>query len=152
MKFSRKLQIAVVVIIGFLAPGAGAAPTNAIPNSSALADHIAEIRRITPPGFTLVVEQPFVVVGDEAPDVVQSRAVKTVKWAVEKLKQDYFENDPETIDIWLFRDKDSYEQNARSLFNETPTTRFGYYSAAHHALIMNISTGGGTLVHEIVHP
>ena len=29
---------------------------------------------------------------------------------------------------------------------------FGYYSARHHALVMNIATGGGTLVHEIVHP
>src|SRR5262249_20383835 len=28
----------------------------------------------------------------------------------------------------------------------------GYYSAGHHALVMNIATGGGTLVHEIVHP
>ena len=32
------------------------------------------------------------------------------------------------------------------------TTPYGYYSAAHRALIMNIATGGGTLVHEIVHP
>lgn len=33
-----------------------------------------------------------------------------------------------------------------------PTTPYGYYSSQHKALIMNISTGGGTLVHEIVHP
>jgi hypothetical protein len=33
-----------------------------------------------------------------------------------------------------------------------PTTPFGYYSSRHGALIMNIATGGGTLVHEIVHP
>jgi len=31
-------------------------------------------------------------------------------------------------------------------------TPFGYYSHAHGALVMNIATGGGTLVHEIVHP
>ncbi|MCK4452981.1 hypothetical protein KAU59_01365, partial [candidate division WOR-3 bacterium] len=29
---------------------------------------------------------------------------------------------------------------------------FGYYSETEKALVMNISTGGGTLVHEIVHP
>src|SRR5262249_18361159 len=33
-----------------------------------------------------------------------------------------------------------------------PTTPYGYYSSTHKALIMNISTGGGTLVHELVHP
>jgi hypothetical protein len=38
------------------------------------------------------------------------------------------------------------------LFDDEPSTPFGYYSAKHRALVMNISTGGGTLVHEIVHP
>ncbi len=58
----------------------------------------------------------------------------------------------EIIDIWLFRDQTSYTNHARLLFNDTPTTPFGYYSAEHRALVMNIATGGGTLVHEIVHP
>ena len=39
-----------------------------------------------------------------------------------------------------------------TLFHLTPSTPFGFYSAQDHALIMDISTGGGTLVHEIVHP
>jgi hypothetical protein len=72
---------------------------------------------------------------------------------VDKLKQDYFKRDPEeTIDIWLFRDRASYTNHAWLLFKDTPTTPFGYYSAAQRALVMNISTGSGTLVHEIVHP
>jgi hypothetical protein len=94
-----------------------------------------------------------VVLGDEPADVVQMRADKTVKWAVEKLKRDYFTRDPdEVIDVWLFKDDASYRTNALRLFGDTPATRFGYYSAQHHALVMNIATGGGTLVHEIVHP
>ena len=122
------------------------------PAGTALAEHLAQVKPKVPAGFTLVLQSPFVVIGDEAPEVVRSRATKTVQRAVDELKLDYFQADPEPIDIWLFRDKDSYEQHARSLFNETPTTRFGYYSAEHHALVMNISTGTGTLVHEIVHP
>jgi hypothetical protein len=101
----------------------------------------------------VVVQPPFVVIGDEAPGTVHRRATNTVKWTVDKLKQDYFRHDPqEIIDIWLFRDRVSYTNHARLLFNDTPTTPFGYYSAEHHALVMNIATGGGTLVHEIVHP
>ncbi len=38
------------------------------------------------------------------------------------------------------------------LFGHTPTSPYGYYSPTEKALIMNIATGGGTLVHEIVHP
>jgi hypothetical protein len=33
-----------------------------------------------------------------------------------------------------------------------PSTPYGFYSPCDHALIMNVSTGYGTLVHEMVHP
>jgi hypothetical protein len=54
--------------------------------------------------------------------------------------------------VWLFKDKESYETNAKKLFGKTPDTPYGYFSSEHNALVMNISTGGGTLIHEIVHP
>jgi hypothetical protein len=116
--------------------------------------HIAQLKKRLPSSdFTIVVQPPFVVVGDEPAEVVQERAAETVKWAVDKLKQDFFTNDPQVIlDIWLFKNEFSYTKHARLLFNDTPTTPYGYYSREHRALIMNISTGGGTLVHEIVHP
>jgi hypothetical protein len=103
--------------------------------------------------FTIVVQPPFVVIGDEPPDTVRRRATDTVKFAVDRLKRDYFKKDPaDIIDIWLFKDKESYERNAKALFNTEPWTPFGFFAAEDHALIMNIATGGGTLVHEIVHP
>ena len=116
-------------------------------------NHLAALRQSAPPGFSIVVARPFIVLGDEPADIVQMRAEKTVKWAVDKLKQDFFTRDPdELIDVWLFKDDASYRTNTLRLFGDTPTTPFGYYSARHHALVMNIATGGGTLVHEIVHP
>ena len=116
-------------------------------------NHLAELNQRVPAGFVVVVQPPFVVIGDESPGMVQSRATNTVKWAVDQLKQEYFQRDPvEIIDIWLFKDRESYTNQAWRLFRDTPTTPFGYYSAPHRALVMNIATGGGTLVHEIVHP
>ena len=103
--------------------------------------------------FSFIIQRPFVVIGDEGKEAVQQHAEGTVKWAVDRLKQDFFLRDPsEILDIWLFRDAASYEKHAQLLFGEKPTTPYGYYSSAHKALIMNIETGGGTLVHEIVHP
>jgi hypothetical protein len=94
-----------------------------------------------------------VVLGDEAPELVQRRARDTVRWAKDRLKADFFAADPGSIlDVWLFRDARSYEANARGIYGDTPSTPYGYYSSDHGALLMNISTGGGTLVHEIVHP
>jgi hypothetical protein len=117
------------------------------------ARHINALKkRIPGREFTIVIQSPFVVIGDGTPAAVKSQA-ETVRWAVEKLKQDYFTKDPaEILDVWLFKDEASYRKHTRALFGDEPDTPYGYYSSAQHALIMNIETGGGTLVHEIVHP
>jgi hypothetical protein len=116
--------------------------------------HVEQLKQKLPSkDFSIVVQRPFVVIGDEPAESVKEHAEHTVKWAVDKLKQDFFTKDPnEILDIWLFKDAASYEKNTRLLFGEKPSTPYGYYSSAHKALIMNIETGGGTLVHEIVHP
>ncbi len=122
-------------------------------NSPALAARLAEVQTRAPRDFTVFAEPPFVVAGDEPAARVRQHAQHTIRWAVDHLKQDFFQRDPaEVITIWLFKDKASYEKHTAALFHDKPTTPFGYYSEAHHALIMNIATGGGTLVHEIVHP
>lgn len=113
----------------------------------------AQLRSELGSEFTVIVERPFVVVGDESPKVVKHRARSTVRWAVQHLKRDFFPKDPDrVIDIWLFRNRASYERNALRRFGHKPDTPFGYYSPQHRALVMNIFTGGGTLVHELVHP
>jgi len=118
------------------------------------AQHIRKLRKKIPQeGFSLVIQEPFVVLGDEGADVLAGHARGTVKWAVDHLKALYFEQEPaDILDIWLFKDSESYEKNAVKLFGAKPHTPFGYFSQEHGALVMNIETGGGTLVHEIVHP
>lgn len=116
--------------------------------------HLANLKKKLPSEkFTVIIQKPFVVIGDAAPSKVKSLAEYTIKWAVDMLKQDYFEKDPEDIiDIWLFKDKESYEKYTKEIFGIEPSSPFGFYLETEKALIMNINTGGGTLVHEIVHP
>ena len=117
------------------------------------AQHVMTLRPSLPPGFTVVVEPPFVVIGDEPAETVRTRAATTIRWAVVLLKKDFFTRDPdEILDIWLFGSGASYRRYAKELFGHEPDTPYGYYSEPDHALVMNIATGGGTLVHEIVHP
>src|SRR5262249_18796633 len=106
-----------------------------------------------PAGFAVAVAPPFVVVGNGGEAAVRRWADRTVAWAVRRLKESFFEADPdEIIDVWLFKDAASYRRYAKEPFDDEPTRPYGYYSPRHRALVMNISTGGGTLVHEIVHP
>jgi hypothetical protein len=133
---------------------AGAAPGVAEAATSEFDRHVVDLRRRLPSrDFSIVEARPFAVVGDEPARVVQQRARQTVGWAVRMLKQDYFAKDPtHTIDIWLFKDAESYERHVLAMTGSAPTTPYGFYSSRHKALMMNIETGGGTLVHEIVHP
>jgi hypothetical protein len=122
-------------------------------DEGSLSRHAAALRARLPPGFSMVTAPPFVVVGDGASKRVRGHAENTVEWAVEKLKQDFFTAEPrEIIDVWLFQNKKSYDDNTRAIFGINPRSPYGFYSSEHKALIMNIATGGGTLVHEIVHP
>ncbi len=118
------------------------------------AQHIMKLKRRLPNrDFRILVEYPFVVVSDESPERMKRRAEGVVRWSTSKLKESYFPKDPNQIlDIWLFKDKESYDTNNVRLFGKQPSTPYGYYSPSDGALVMNIATGGGTLVHEIVHP
>jgi hypothetical protein len=131
---------------------ANASPTTQ-PTDDDFARHVEQLRERVGEQFTIVIQRPFVVIGDESRATVKRRATDTVGWAVDKLKAEYFARGPDhVIDVWLFKDKDSYERNAKRLFGRAPGTPYGYYSPSDKALVMNIATGGGTLVHEIVHP
>jgi hypothetical protein len=128
--------------------------TVAVAATTPLEQRAAELRRrYGDRGFTVVIEEPFVVLGNEEDSVVARRSKSTIRWAVDKLRGQYFDRDPEHIvDIWLLGDADSFERWTKKITGEDPGTPYGFYTPTHDALIMNIATGGGTLVHELVHP
>jgi len=138
----------VVVLVSMWAARADAeAPTEA-----ALAERAAALEARLGRGFTVLVEPPFVLVGDEPAKKVRRRAA-TVRWTRTLLMRDFFADDPDRVlEVWLFRNEKTYRRWARELFGDEPTTPYGYYSSARDALVMNIGPGAGTLVHELVHP
>lgn len=120
------------------------------------ADHVAVLKkRLEATGFehlAFTVEKPFVVIGNRGAKALE-RDASIVRWAVTVLEKDFFTRRPSKIlDVYLFGDAASYERGVKKLTGDDPDTPFGFYSPTHGALFMNIATGGGTLVHEIVHP
>jgi hypothetical protein len=129
------------------------APVAAGDSAAALDARVEALRReYAAAGYVVLAEPPFAVVGDESRARVQAHAEGTVRWAMARLRE-FFPADPNPIvDVWLFGTETSYRRGARQVFGDVPDTPYGYYSPEHEALIMNIGSGGGTLVHEMVHP
>ncbi len=108
------------------------------------ADHVAAVRARIGPEFTVRIERPFVVVGDLSPEAMLRQSEGTVRWASAMLKQDFFSKDPASLlEVWLFKDAESYESHSRALFGIRPPTPYGFYSSEHRALILLLSPGAG---------
>jgi len=141
------------------APRASPAPAAPAAGTFTSAQYAAHIERLRERlrgrklgHLNIRIEDPFVVAGDGTPEELE-RSARTVRWAADKLEQSFFAKRPAKIlDVFLFQTAESYEAGVRVLTGSEPGTPYGFYSSAQGGLFMNISTGGGTLVHEIVHP
>lgn len=140
--------------VAAVALAVGAGPARAEPSAEALAARKAALEaKLSGQGFTVLVEPPFVVIGDEGARTVRHRATGFLRWTVTLLEKDYFAKRPDkVIEVWLFKDERSYRRGAKRFFGDEPDTPYGYYSPSADALIMNIGPGAGTLSHELVHP
>lgn len=139
----------VLVVTCALAGSAAARPTR-----DQLDARAAALRtRLKGAGFTVVVEPPFVVVGDEGARMVGKRASGILRWAITRYEADLFAKAPDkVIEIWLFKNQTTYMRGAKKYFGDEPDTPYGYYSTDADAIVMNIGPGAGTLTHEVVHP
>ena len=148
----RSCLVLHLLLLGCGSETAGSEPVRGVTEPD-FARHVRSLRRkYDLEGFHVVVQRPFVVVGDESPALVERRSKGTVWWCSYHLKRLYFPKPPKHIyTVWLFKDKASYRRHTKQFFGEAPDTPFGYCSHEHKALVMNIATGGGTLCHEIVH-
>lgn len=137
----------MVVCLGLWSPTrAGAVP--------GMEQHLVNLKKRLPgPEFVYAMEEPFVVVGDLPMSKLRHYARGTVGWATGHLRKMYFNRDPnQIIDVWLFRNAQSYTHYVPILTGSDPPTPYGFYLPSLQGLFMNIETGGGTLVHELVHP
>lgn len=149
--FPAACHEAVVVALGFWA---SAAPGSSSPEPQPVLEALTqEVRRDLGSGYTIEpVEDLFVVASNAGRDEHES-AKGTVRRAYRALYRAFFEKKPgHPIAIYLFRDKTSYEDYCLRHYKEKPSTPYGFFRPDERKLVMNIATGSGTLVHEMVHP
>jgi len=111
------------------------------------------LRGRVPTDFPVIRSDPFLVTGDIAEADGRRLVEQTIAPCTRALYHDFFEKRPDfVITIFLFGDDTRYRTWSKKLFGREPTSKFGYYLRGEQALMMNIATGSGTLVHEMVHP
>jgi hypothetical protein len=99
-----------------------------------------------------IVRSPFVVAGDLDLDELNRWHEETIGPAARAMAKSYFNTLPdEPITVLLFSERADYDRQARSLFGDEGISTYGYYKPETRTLVMNIGTGGGTLVHELTH-
>lgn len=103
-------------------------------------------------GCAVAVRTPFVLAGDLNETQLDEHYRATIAPAARALANAYFRKSPTLpITILLFSGEASYHRYAKQLFNEEGVSVYGYYKPDRRTLVMNIATGGGTLVHELTH-
>lgn len=103
-------------------------------------------------GFIVEVARPFVIAGNIPRDEFSQIKRGTISRSYDSFYRQFFTVNPtDIIRVYLFKDDRTYRAYAKQLFGDQPDTHFGYYSSRNRSLVMNIGTGTGTLVHEMVH-
>lgn len=143
----RTLAIATAILLSHLAP------SFAEPSQEQLDKRAKELdKKLDGQGYTVLVEPPFVVIGDSPAAEVKRVTTGFLRTKVALLEKEFFTKRPDRVlEVWLFRNKQTFLKGAKKFFDDEPDTPFGYYSPDANALIMNAS-GLGTLSHELVHP
>jgi hypothetical protein len=148
-----RLLSAVLAAALFAACSDRPAPTPTEPPPDSRQALLREVRKELDAGYAVVpVEDLFVVASNSRRDDFEAYR-DTLRDAYRALCRTYFDRKPDLpIAVYLFRDEPSYEAYCVRRFREKPSTPYGFFRAEERKLVMNIATGGGTLIHELVHP
>jgi hypothetical protein len=103
--------------------------------------------------FCYVKSGYFLVVSNLSLSETKSISDNSIKKALDCFYNDYFIARPEElVSVFLFKDDVTYRHWADKLYGDNDDlSPYGYYKHSQKAMLMNIATGTGTLIHELTH-
>lgn len=108
--------------------------------------------RLTADGFAVTVAPPFVIAGNTGAGELAAWRDQTILAARDALTAMYFKTPvDQPVLILLFTDAGSYKRLSAKWLGEKNLPHYGLYRHRDRTMLMNIATGGGTLVHELTH-
>ncbi|MCE9583429.1 MAG: hypothetical protein K8T20_13165 [Planctomycetes bacterium] len=94
---------------------------------------------------------PFLVAGHLGADAMEGHAAMLERCR-KALHAQFFTKEPDFLyAVYLFPNHDAYDAFCLKFTGDHASSKYGFYLPSRHALVMNIGTGGGTLVHEMTH-
>jgi hypothetical protein len=95
----------------------------------------------------------FLIVSNLTFAEAKSLSDNSIRKALDCFYNDYFTAKPtELVTIFLFKDDYTYRYWADKLYGDNDDlSPYGYYKPSKKAMLMNIATGSGTLIHELTH-
>lgn len=102
--------------------------------------------------FSYTVTGPFVIAGNGSRAKLARYRDGTIRAAARALHATYFDKQPsEPVLILLFESAGPYQRLAKKWFDDDDVPHYGFFRRSDHVMLMNVGTGTGTLVHELVH-
>jgi len=95
---------------------------------------------------------PFLIAGDSNRITLTAYCNSTVLAAQSALRRMYVDKDLDhPVLILLIQSDGTYRRLSKDWLNEPNPSHFGFFQPRRHVMLMNVSTGTGTLVHELTH-
>jgi hypothetical protein len=110
------------------------------------------IKKLGGDGFAGAVHSPFAIVTDGDARAASRYMQFTVLGSTQRFQKQYMKAVADKpIVILLFHGQDSYRKACKDVLGVSKPPYYGFCRTSERLLVMDINTGGGTLVHELVH-
>lgn len=116
--------------------------------------NIADLRALTGRDFLCVERDNFLVASDLGPGDYEYLVDGVLDYCSSALIRTYFNRNElrdRKVNIFVFRNYDSYETGLRRFLGMNPISPYGHYGHSQKYIVVNYETGPGTMVHELTH-
>ena len=104
------------------------------------------------PGFLIYSKQNYIIATDLEKNVADYVVNGVFDNCRRILSSQFFNKKAsDIVTIYIFKDKISYTHGLKAYFNMDPISPYGHYGHTQRYIVINYSTGPGTLVHELTH-
>lgn len=111
----------------------------------------AAMRQELGPAYAVRERLPFVIAAKSG-DLSAEAISELLPSALASFRSQFMDTPPsQTLRVYLLPDHEEYTDFCRRRRGEDPPSHFGFFVPGTRQLILDVSTGGGTLIHELVH-